>query len=510
MQIGQFMRNMVGEPGAAVSKTLDLKIGQVVKGMVLQLLSDQDALLNIGGVHVRAKLETPLQQGQVTLLQVQPESKGGQLIMKPVKGNASETIAQSLSELVKSFGAKEQASIRLLAGHMQRLDVPLSKKNVDRFREIMTLKPAGVTTEQWLEAAAVAYKRNLPLTKETVQGLREALFGPPLGDGLDSLEAKAGEALRSVLVQDGGGSEELKAMLDKLQQAIGRVREATNPMQSSFAQGEEAAPPHAAESSRINNDANIRPHAVERETADIRAQIKPADNWISKLFKAVGMNNEHEAARTIEKAEARALQSVGSGSGLAVHSESLKNVLLHIASSEATPEPLRELAQQTVHQITGQQLLLSPDREAVLTNVTFMLPMRNGNGEQSGAVHIQSRKGQRGEIDANNCRLLFDLRMEALGDTLVDVQVLDRNVILQVHNDFPHVGLLLEQFRDEIEEGLSRNGYQFMALRHSAFPRPADAEAANEESVEGDQPGQIRQAAEAFHIKPYKGVDVRV
>ena len=61
---------------------LELKVGQIVKGVVLQLLSDQEALVNIGGTQVRAKLETPLKQGDVTMLQVQPESNGGQILLE--------------------------------------------------------------------------------------------------------------------------------------------------------------------------------------------------------------------------------------------------------------------------------------------------------------------------------------------------------------------------------------------------------------------------------------------
>ncbi|WJH33250.1 hypothetical protein N6H14_24460 [Paenibacillus sp. CC-CFT747] len=89
MNIGQLLRSMIGEGQPAEPKTLELKAGQVVKGMVLRLLAEQQAMVSIDGVTVKARLEAPLKAGEATWLQVQPSPDGGPLVLSPAaNGNA--------------------------------------------------------------------------------------------------------------------------------------------------------------------------------------------------------------------------------------------------------------------------------------------------------------------------------------------------------------------------------------------------------------------------------------
>lgn len=722
MQINQMMRGLVGELKPTEAKTLELKPGQVVKGMVLQLLGDQDALVNIGGVQVRARLELPLQQGQVAFLQVQPESNGSQTVLKPIGAPVTQLTDESLAGLLQSFGMKDGPQIRLLAKQLQQADIPLTKGNLQSFAQAVEQAPPSVPADQWLEAAIVAHKRNLPMTREAVGSLREAMFGQPLAAQLDSLEAKAADARKTLAWRPNGAAGEVRELLDKLDQAIRAVKAAAEPpgtaapaqsggpSQASAAalspdspstvsmaaapgaEGQEraslpstagaaipaepgreadhavqadssdrrgtaesrepaarpagqqspagqqtpaakadggvpqpgtalpntapepgtaqpdaapksgtvlpgtspqpgtalpgtalpgtapesrsalpdaapeaemaepgqagvprrpesranadqpllpadagdaeAAPEERTAAARTNEPAN-RPadgperheaHGRDREATQSRTPPKADDNWISRLFKAVGMDNEHQVSRALAKAEhgtpaappgfdpAAVLPATPADERHAAAevnrhaaADSLKSVLLQLSGSNAVPEPLREQAQQALQQITGQQLLLSPDRSAVLTHVTLLLPMRQGDGGQTAAIHVQSRRGRRGEIDAHNCRLLFDLNMNTIGLTLVDVQVYDRKVYVQVHNDMPFLGKLLERYRGEIEQGLGGNGYQCMSLKCGPFPQPVRTD--GEASAASPVPAA---SATAYRVKPYKGVDMRV
>ncbi|MBW7462294.1 hypothetical protein K0U00_50405, partial [Paenibacillus sepulcri] len=108
------------------------------------------------------------------------------------------------------------------------------------------------------------------------------------------------------------------------------------------------------------------------------------------------------------------------------------------------PQALKDTAQQLVQHITGQQLLLTPERTASLfSHVTLFIPMQGQDGSQTASVHIQTRRGRKGELDAENCRLLFDLRMNTLGETVVDVQVVNKIVSLNLWNDHPAIAELL-------------------------------------------------------------------
>jgi hypothetical protein len=197
---------------------------------------------------------------------------------------------------------------------------------------------------------------------------------------------------------------------------------------------------------------------------------------------------------------------VTDANGKADVQQTLKSVLLGLAGSDDVPAPIKDTAQQIVQQITGQQLLLTPDRVALFSHITMFVPFTDGKGNQTASVHIQSRKGPRGELDADNCRLWFDLRMRALGNTLADVQVIDRIVSLQIHNDHPLIGEMLESHREEISAALHQIGYKFISLKSSAYPQRNTSE-------EPSRPLETAKASDPrllYKTRPYRGVDVRV
>ena len=74
----------------------------------------------------------------------------------------------------------------------------------------------------------------------------------------------------------------------------------------------------------------------------------------------------HAAGADREAGRAAAVQPPAAGPGLAQISqhESLKSALLALAASDDVPPALKETAQQLVQQITGQQLLLTPERNS--------------------------------------------------------------------------------------------------------------------------------------------------
>ncbi len=222
---------------------------------------------------------------------------------------------------------------------------------------------------------------------------------------------------------------------------------------------------------------------------------------------AVQTQTSHHAA--LERAAAgqqplslqpgQAAESLRSGGG----AESLKSALLMLASSNDAPAGLRETAQQLVQHITGQQLLLAPERgNSLFSHVAMVIPFYNEQGGQTAAIHIQTRRGRKGELDSQNCRLLFDLQMKQLGDTLIDVQVVDRMVTLQVWNNHPATEPLLEASRAEMGEALQQSGYKLLSLKTQPMPE-ADGTAS---LASGQQSG----LSTAFVSKPYKGMDLRV
>ena len=195
-----------------------------------------------------------------------------------------------------------------------------------------------------------------------------------------------------------------------------------------------------------------------------------------------------------------AMASGPSGDSSLALQDTLKGVLLQVLSGQDTPPALKEAAQQVIQHLTGQQLLLNTDRTAPFAQVTLFIPLHGADGEQTASVHIQSRRGRKGELDATNCRLLFDLDMKFLGPTLIDVQVVDRIVSLNFRNDQPFAAELFEGTKQELAQAVSSIGYQLLSVKTE--PLPLDSPPAAEDSVQG--------TAAEYTPQVYKGVDMRI
>ncbi|WP_163872595.1 hypothetical protein [Paenibacillus favisporus] len=224
----------------------------------------------------------------------------------------------------------------------------------------------------------------------------------------------------------------------------------------------------------------VRPHAVQQQPPG------PAHH-------AVRPEQPAEPAARMEQA----LQETG-------QRDTLKGLLLQLVQDDAAPPALKEAAQQVISQLTGQQLLLNTDRTAPFAQVTLFLPLNGPDGQETASVHVQSRRGPKGELDASNCRLWFDLQMKHLGQTLIDVQIVDRIVSLKVHNDQEWAQSLVEDRRPEIADALSSIGYQLLTLKAAPLPNPAAEQPAGLSAAMGGH------RVADFVPQSYKGVDMRV
>lgn len=234
MSIGPIIRAMAGENKPGAPKTLELKAGQVVRGTVLSVSEDgQEAVLNVQGVKLHAALETPLQPGQTTLLQVQPQAEDGMIRLKPIQGAMNgELTGAGLSKALEALGLDNTPANRELLQMMQSAGIPLTKENLAQLSALNAQKPASVNLSEWIQSAGIALSRSLPLTAETVSGLHQAVFGPQLHVLLSSLEEQITALLSQMNAQGGEGQ---KGAMSGTGSAPGA---AVNPAGSPLVQGE--------------------------------------------------------------------------------------------------------------------------------------------------------------------------------------------------------------------------------------------------------------------------------
>ena len=729
MNIGSMIRGLLGDSKAGEPKSLELKEGQVVRGVVLSVSdSGKEAVVQIQGTPVRAELESPLQVGQSMNLQVSPPGEGGLPVLKPVSlGESVTTSPQNMGEALEALGLTDAKAGREIVQAMQSGGIALTKETAEQLNAVMNAKPAGVPTDQWLEAAVISVKRGLPVTAESIKGLQQAVFGPqlhqlladleeqvnawmgqmvesepeaelnqnslpakgapvstkvegnPIKDGAvgtgsnsatddveTTTEANSGkqaslnldkaiipskgsgpavtpnsetnmaanlmdEATGEPNVSGGGirpggsaapqpgsvipqgqgsslaasslmGTQEsvtLSGLVQDPDGAAGIVKNAgqaagshasgakvagdtsslnigrgTNPTGTPTAAVKNTADGATAANAALADAAHVevppaatggrsgpallaklqgvltelrgtQPQLANVPPADAAGQDRPApaagtprgeanpaaaspplqdapaptrdmESWVGRVLKLLGAEHEQQAVRggaglaAEARTAAAAPAAEGRGAPLtpaALHAvvgdgdgaDTLKGVLLQVLSSSEAPAPLKDAASQVVQHMTGQQLLLNTDRTAPFAQVTLFLPLQGPNGEETASVHIQSRRGRKGELDSANCRLWFDLDMKQLGQTLVDVQVVDHIVSLKLHNNNPEVLELFEDRREDIKTAVESIGYQLSGLKTEPLPVPKEADT-------NKSYGKLTD----FVPDSYKGVDYRI
>ncbi|WP_336786036.1 hypothetical protein [Paenibacillus sp. MMO-177] len=619
MNIGQLVKGLLGESsGTGDTRKLELKPGQVVRGVVLQLLENNEATVQINGVQVRAFLELPLEPGKFAMLQVQPQSAGGLLVLKQVENQAG--LEDALKDWLKQSGLPDQEWASNILKDLRKDGVTMSRDTFASLKAAAGAMPQGADAEQWMQAAAAGLKRGLPMSGGTIGALQQVMFGRPAHELLDTLQqqlaAIAGGSTPQALPQLAARLAALLAEGAALQSAAATAEQppATAAPQAPAAAGAgaaaqraegtgaggQAAPAAAAQASAAEPaEQGAEPQGARPGVATGGSGTAASGNWLGQMMKWMGVDYENQLSKQLpvppaqgavqpqEQDASMAVSGNSNDSGIAddptatrspngsvdaptrqqpaegrsearqssntqqaagqqpdqadaaaphekeqraVHNErsrelqltpqlpttdragsadevkpaaqeSLKSTLLAIAASSEAPPGLRETAQQLVQQITGQQLMLSPERNgAVFSHLTMFVPLKGPDGNQTASVHIQTRRGRQGQLDAENCRLLFDLSMKTLGPTLVDVNVMDKIVSLTLWNDHPAIAALVDSSRTEIAASLNQAGYQLLSLR--ATPTRTDG-------ALGEGVNRIMPDPAQFVNTRYKGVDIR-
>ncbi len=557
------------DPASQETRALEFKPGQIVRAVVQELLPNGEAQLNIAGVTVKAKLEANLPVGTSTWLQVQPESTEHTIHMKPLKSVTVELTPEVMMDLLKHIGLKDTPLHRELVRSFHQEGINLNRNISQNVVSVLSELGSVGETHELLRAATIAARQGVPITSESVRALHQTIAGPPLHELVGTLTSLAQETIDSLpnRGQLGQVSGRLLDVLQRVNQLVSNLysipASESQPEQTSKQtvnsppmeiKSELTLPPHPKiappiQDTSVNSvqdnelqQSSIKSGVINQGSLAVTSegleQESPAHQQerspLFGLFKLLGFDVEREWLRA--SAAPSVLSSSQDGSdrilpsgvipsfladvaiepvqidGKSGHDrvsplDTLKSVLQQLASFDETPPALKEAAQTAIQHITGQQLLLHQDRIAPFAFATLLLPIPGNNGEQSATVQIHTRKGKRGELDAENCRLWFQLALDHLGETWVDVQVTNRIVSLQVWNDQPSSQALVLANKSRIEMALKSIGYQLFTFKTAMKPKSEqvqDTNAAIGMNRAQTQPSPIRSSP------PYKGVDMRI
>ncbi|MFY0542821.1 hypothetical protein [Brevibacillus sp. H7] len=175
--------------GTVPPKPVELQPGQVFKGTVLKLYPDNMALVQIGGKEVQAKLETNLEVGQKAWLQVQPSNGVVTLKVLTAPGQSSEVQEATLEGLMRTLGITDTKENRSLVQALVQANLPVGKEIAQLFTAVS--KSIGGSDPATVDAFLFAIKRGLPLTTETIAGLKAFLSEKPLSHAIQTFLRQA-------------------------------------------------------------------------------------------------------------------------------------------------------------------------------------------------------------------------------------------------------------------------------------------------------------------------------
>lgn len=183
----QLIQSVMQRSSIQSPKPVELTPGQVFKGTVIKQYPDNMALVQIGGLQVQAKMEAKLEPGQKAWLQVQPSSDVVTLkVLETTPEGAGKEA--TLEGLMRSLGLPETKEREAIVSALLNANLPVNKETVQAFTAVAQRLGMDDAT---IEAFMLAAKRNLPLTPDTVAGLKTFMSAKPIDQVIQHFQQQA-------------------------------------------------------------------------------------------------------------------------------------------------------------------------------------------------------------------------------------------------------------------------------------------------------------------------------
>lgn len=143
--------------------------------------------------------------------------------------------------------------------------------------------------------------------------------------------------------------------------------------------------------------------------------------------------------------------------------QTLKPLLLSLIQQEGLNQVNKAEIQQLLHRLTGQQLVAS-DQNGPLQQILMQIPLQIGEKYTDLSIQWQGKQKKNGQIDPDFCRIIFYLDLEAINETVIDVQVQNRIINIQLVNGSPGIKRLVSGMESALKENLSEQNYKLSAI----------------------------------------------
>lgn len=136
------------------------------------------------------------------------------------------------------------------------------------------------------------------------------------------------------------------------------------------------------------------------------------------------------------------------------------------------PETTAQRMEQFVHWITGTQLINTAVQNEQYVMHTFQIPGSSFGLEEDIDLEFQGKKNKNGQIDSDYCRILFNLTLANLGQTIITLGVQKRVVTITIFNDKDQQAKrLAHQWKGFLEQQLNSLDYHLSAINWKSLTK---------------------------------------
>lgn len=150
-----------------------------------------------------------------------------------------------------------------------------------------------------------------------------------------------------------------------------------------------------------------------------------------------------------------------------LETHNLKYLLQKISSEEGTGK-LSQQIEQTLSNITGQQLLSKSDHQSNQQSMMFSLPVQLEQEMKNIKVFVNSKKdGQK--VDWENCSLYFLIETPKLGEVGIHVSAADRKLSLTIKNNSYNFEQVAKPIGEKTIHKMEEIGYHVNGMKFTDF-----------------------------------------
>lgn len=398
--------------------------GQIFHGTVIKLLPNDLALITVSRAPVVAKLEVALEAGQeywfvvkknsdTPMLQVLSSSKQPKSLVHP---------EQSVKQLLRQLGLPLTSTNISLVSYLKDEGIPFTKTFVQTSSSFLE----KTSLDQGMKVLKYMIERKLPLNEQIFQSIyRFVSADKPL---LAELEQIVG-----LLKTHSQSSPHVQKLTERLAQILNEL---------------------SAESRNIEA-ASLGNEKMARSAHVAIAEQPPASmpGVLKQLLSILGLQHEKSVFQYARQQlpENRMIEQ----------NQSLKPVLLSLLE-ENIPMETKQLVQDAVFRLTGQQVLMKLDE----TFIQFLLqiPIPKELADDDAVLRFES-KNNNGQVDEDYCRIIFYLQLKKLRETVIDVNIQNRIINVTVYNEMHISQKQLSPFISLLKQQLELKNYTLSSVK---------------------------------------------